>query len=460
LDLTRTVTTIDNRALGETQRHWCLRLIHHPEPSLIGLRYVFQSDQSIELGRGGAFAGRPILNIPSLSRNHVKVTAKDEGLHVSDMGSRNGTYIDGNRVTDAIASFGQTLGVGSLLFLVHRGPLLYDEPNNPRLIGCSWQIASILQDARLVALRDTTVTILGETGSGKEILANEIHRLSNLRGDMVPINCGALSDGVLQSELFGHVRGAFSGAGAQRHGLIRRAEHGTLFLDEVGDATSTMQVTLLRLLQERSYRPVGSDQERKTSARFIAATAPRVRDAVAEQRFREDLWMRLSRWVIDIPPLRQRPDDIHVLANHFTAKYAKPKGRLTAQFLGELCRHPWPGNVRELEGVIEAACVRAQGAEWIDGAGWRSQPGDTPSNRGAHTDNALQKGEPMVSSSSQDLPAHARAKRPKSAAELVALLKEYGGNVSAAARSVGVGRSTMYRWLQKHNVDPDELESP
>ena len=457
MDVTRTMTAISTEALTESQNFWCLRLIHHPERKPIGTRYVFQPGQSIQIGRGGKFAGRSVLSVPSLSRNHVELKATPDGLSVRDLGSRNGTFVDGKRITETVAHVGQSIGVGSLLFLVHQGPMLCEEAKNKRFVGCSWQVAPILADIRLVSERDTTVTILGETGSGKEILAREIHLLSQRRGELVAINCGAISEGVLQSELFGHVRGAFSGAGAQRPGLIRKAETGTLFLDEIGDAPAPMQVTLLRLLQERIYRAVGSDQERTTSARFVTATAPRIREAVANREFREDLWMRLSRWVIDVPPLRERPDDIHVLAAFFAETYGGQDARLTPQFLADLCRHSWPGNVRELEGVIEAATVRARGDAWIDGAGWTG-PQHTPRPEVRPTQ-AMHSSidESSATTPAPVLPSHSRSKRPRNADDLVTLLKAHGGNVSSAARAAGVGRSTMYRWLEKYGVDPDAV---
>ena len=213
-----------------------------------------------------------------------------------------------------------------------------------------------------VAPFDTSVLITGESGVGKEVLARHIHRTSHRsKGAFLPVNCGALPETLLESELFGHKIGAFTGAIADRIGLFEQAAGGTLFLDEIGDVSPAVQMKLLRVLQEREVYRVGESTPRKVDVRIIAATNRNLGEAIAEGRFREDLYYRLGVIVIEVPPLRERPDDILPLARHFVERFSKklgrPELRLDASCLDVLQAYGWPGNVRELENAIERAAV-------------------------------------------------------------------------------------------------------
>ncbi len=232
----------------------------------------------------------------------------------------------------------------------------------PEFVGSSLPIVRILELVPKVAASPSTVLITGESGTGKEQLARAIHyHSSRASKPFLTVNCGALPEGLLESELFGHVRGAFTGAVRDNPGLIRQAEGGTLFLDEVGELTPAVQVKLLRVLQDRRVRPVGGSSDTLVDVRFVAATNRDLESDVAEGRFREDLFYRLNVIHLHLPPLRERPDDIPELARHIVKKHCErlglPPKRLTSDALQLLQAYRWPGNVRELENVLERAIV-------------------------------------------------------------------------------------------------------
>ena len=211
-----------------------------------------------------------------------------------------------------------------------------------------------------VAHTNTTVLIEGETGTGKEQVARAIHQASQHRtGPLVAVNCAALPETLLESELFGHEKGSFTSAVGQRRGRFEMAHGGTIFLDEVGDVPATMQAKLLRVLQERRFERVGGTESIEVDVRVIAATNRSLRRLVKQGKFREDLYYRLNVVKIDLPPLRERPEDIPLLATHFTEKYSGTGGvkQLSPQAMEKLINYRWPGNIRELENAIERACV-------------------------------------------------------------------------------------------------------
>ena len=231
-----------------------------------------------------------------------------------------------------------------------------------RLIGVSPVMASLFEMIRAVAPTSSTVLVTGESGTGKELVARAIHGLSGRAEEpFVSVNCGALPDTLLESELFGHVRGAFTDARQSKKGLFEAASGGTLFLDEVGETSPPMQVKLLRALQERRIRPVGGTAETEVDVRVIAATNVPLEDLVQQRKFREDLFYRLQVIPIRTPSLRERTEDIPLLAAHFAERFARQMSKRVAKISEEamacLKRHSWPGNVRELENVVERACA-------------------------------------------------------------------------------------------------------
>jgi len=231
-----------------------------------------------------------------------------------------------------------------------------------RILGDSDRIQDVFSLIDAVADTDSTVLILGESGTGKELVAKSIHYQS-LRRDkpFVPINCGAIPENLLESELFGHVKGAFTGAVSSRQGRFEVAKGGTVFLDEIGDMSPKLQVKILRVLQEREFDPVGSTKSKKADVRILAATHTDLEKAVREEKFREDLYYRLNVIPVHMPPLRERLEDLPVLIDHFIKKFNKEKGRalkgLSPEAMDVLTRYSWPGNIRELENLIERLVI-------------------------------------------------------------------------------------------------------
>lgn len=231
-----------------------------------------------------------------------------------------------------------------------------------QIIGASEAIQAVLRLVERVADAESTVLIHGETGTGKELIARAVHyNSSRATGPFVPINCGAIPGELLESELFGHVKGAFTGAIANRVGRFEMADGGTIFLDEIGDMDPTLQVKLLRALQEKCFEPVGSTKTVQTNVRVIAATNVNLEEAVEKGRFREDLFYRLNVIPINIPPLRERKSDIPLLLKHFMDTFGKVRGRgltgISEEALECLVHYPWPGNIRELENLMERMTI-------------------------------------------------------------------------------------------------------
>jgi formate hydrogenlyase transcriptional activator len=238
-----------------------------------------------------------------------------------------------------------------------------DDPNG--IVGTSQLLQDALRHARIVAPTDSTVLINGETGTGKELFAGLIHQLSSrYGGPFIRLNCAAIPEGLLESELFGHERGAFTSAIAQRIGRFEAANHGTLFLDEIGDVPLSLQPKLLRVLQEREFERLGNARTVRVDVRVIAATNQNLSELVAEQMFRVDLFYRLNVFPITLPPLRDRRDDIPALVRHFVrnaaASMQRPIRTIPPEAMQTLIDHHWPGNVRELQNVIERAVILSQ----------------------------------------------------------------------------------------------------
>ena len=308
----------------------------------------------------------------------------------------------------------------------------------PSLIASSAEMAQVLDLVGRVAPTDATVLIRGESGTGKEIIAKALHHASQrAAGRFVAINCGALPEPLLESEIFGHVKGAFTGAGSNKKGLFEEAHGGTLFLDEIGEMTPGLQVKLLRALQSGEVRPVGSTQVITVDARVVAATNRDLDPMIRQGSFREDLFYRLNVIPIVLPPLRDRREDIPLLAEHFLARFAQRQGRvlrLSAGATERLLRYAWPGNVRELENAMERLAILARDES--------IEPGDLPPHIGA----GLALGTAPALAAEQTL---AEAER----AHIIQILERYGGNHSRAAEALGIGRTTLWRKLKDYGIE-------
>jgi two-component system response regulator GlrR len=304
------------------------------------------------------------------------------------------------------------------------------------LITRSSAMEDLLSQARRVAASDASVCIFGASGTGKELLARAIHRASpRAEAPFVAVNCGAIPEGLLESELFGHKKGSFTGAVSDRRGLFQAAQGGTLFLDEIGDMPLPLQVKLLRALEERKIRPVGAHEQYDVDVRVIAATHRKLEERIASGEFREDLYYRLNVVKLYIPTLAERREDIPLLANHFLTRLAERyrRGRLafSPEAMQLLVSAPWPGNVRQLLNVIEQAVALAA-TEVIPESLVRQ---------------ALDAGDTALTPLDE-------ARRAFERDYLVRILKITGGNVTKAARLAGRNRTEFYRLLERHSLEP------
>jgi len=308
----------------------------------------------------------------------------------------------------------------------------------PGLIARSNEMQRVLDLVRRVAPTDATVLIQGESGTGKEVIAKAIHHASPRAGRaFVAVNCGALPEPLLESEIFGHVKGAFTGATAHKKGLFEEAHGGTFFLDEIGEMPSTLQVKFLRALQEGEVRPVGSTQSTIVDVRVLAATNRDLGQLMQQGKFREDLFYRLNVIPVILPPLRERREDIPALAEHFLQRYGQKQGRplrLSAEAVDKLLRYPWPGNVRELENAMERTAILA------------------------HNDTIAADDLPPHISTGTPLGAAPSLPQPLTLAEVEKLhilqtLERFGWNHSRAAEVLGIGRTSLWRKLKEYQIE-------
>ncbi len=327
------------------------------------------------------------------------------------------------------------------LSLASRVPAADDNAWRSHIITRSPLMDGILSEARLVADGDASVLISGESGTGKELLARAIHEISPRRArPMIAINCGAIPEQLLESELFGHVKGAFTGAARDHKGLFRAADGGTLFLDEIGDMPLPLQVKLLRVLQERQVRPIGSTQSATVDVRIVSATHRDLEQEIAAGRFREDLYYRLNVVSFTLPPLSERREDIPLLASHFLAqqapKYRKEINGFAPEGMELLVSAAWPGNVRQLLNIVEKTVALCT----------------TSVIPAALVQRALQR-------QGEDLASLDDAKKGFERDYLVRLLKITEGNVTQAARLAKRNRSEFYSLLHRHQLDPALFKS-
>jgi two-component system response regulator GlrR len=342
---------------------------------------------------------------------------------------------DGKGLLDKIA---QALALSAPASPAKRGS---PEAWQNQIISRSSRMAEALAEARMVAQSDASVLLRGESGTGKELLAQAIHQAGPRAGKpFVAVNCGAIPEALLESELFGHVKGAFTDAVANHKGLFQAADGGTLLLDEIGDMPPALQIKLLRVLQERVVRPLGSSQSIPVDVRIISATHRDLDAAMAEGQFRADLYYRLNVVTLTLPPLSERREDIPLLANHFllklAAKYDKRLSGFAPEALKALSTAAWPGNVRQLYNVVEQVCALST----------------TPLVPLALVQRALR-------SPSVQVLTFAEAKQHFERDYLVGLLKLTDGNVADAARLADRNRTEFYRLMQKHGLTPGHFKA-
>ncbi|HEY1558909.1 MAG TPA: sigma 54-dependent Fis family transcriptional regulator [Kofleriaceae bacterium] len=378
----------------------------------------------------------------TVSRYHVEIKVRAAGIEVADLGSTNGTYIGAVRVERAIVPLGTLVKLGGTTVRVsdaEKRTVKLDGRSHELagMLACSPQMLKLFEDVERVAATPTSVLVVGESGTGKERVAEALHaRSPRARDPFVTIDCGALASTLLASELFGHERGAFTGADRVHQGAFERAESGTLFLDEIGEMPPPDQVALLGVLERRRFRRVGGTQELELGARVIAATNRDLRAEVNNGRFRADLYHRLAVVVMRLPPLRERREDIPLLVEHF-ARELGAEGTIETIFGDDLLarwqRHSWPGNVRELRNAVEAAIVI----------------GVAPGN-GTGELQAIQDGASGPLPPYKDARAHVVGDFERQ--YLTRLMAETAGNVSRAARAARMDRSHLIDLLHRHGL--------
>ena len=421
----------------------------HPERT--PRRRQLHPTRRLFLGRGGSDSQPPgpgsdflAIEDSRLSRRHAELLCDADGSWaIRDLCSTNGTFHNGQRVTEAPLQSNDIIQCGRsvLLFRMAQSRVGAAQPPPLDVPPGFWTLNPSYEEAleRLshVARTNLPVVLLGETGTGKEVTARGIHEVSARPGPFIALNCGALSSGLAEAQLFGHVRGAFSGAVKDGVGFVRAAQYGTLFLDEVAELPASTQVLLLRVLEAREVTPVGSVVPCPVDFRVLAATNRSLDQLVEAGEFRRDLYARLAGFVHEIPPLRERLEDLGGLIGAWQRQQSGASlSSLRAELALELFRHPWPLNTRGLFQSLASACVVARGEplgleHWDFG----------PSGAGAST---------RPSDATELCPADQKLR-----GELVALLAEYQGNLAAVGRRLGKARQQVQRWVVRLGIDVD-----
>jgi DNA-binding NtrC family response regulator len=396
-------------------------------------------------GRVGA------LSVPDheVSRKHLVVRRQPAGWEVSDLGSKNGILVNGEPTASTTLTDGDIIEAGGTILMFREDgtrtdrvvdrDLTAEAATPPPFRTVSLDLEHRLDQLTKIARGTVPVLIRGETGTGKELVAHAIHELSARRGAFVPINCGALPRNLIESELFGHRRGAFSGANEEREGLVRRAHGGTLFLDEIAELPEESQVALLRVLQEGEVRPVGASDPVKVDIRIVAATHQDIPARVVDGRFRQDLYARLAGFEMSLPALRDRREDLGSLIAAILPRVTPNPGRITLHRAAAraLLQYPWPLNVRELEQALRAAVALT----------------DTGELRFDHLSEAIRSYVPPSASST--MRPEDRVLRER----VVELLREHAGNVTAVGRAMGKAPIQIRRWCHRLQIELSQFRA-
>ena len=393
-----------------------------------------------------------VLTDPTVSRLHCEVDVGERGMLLRDLDSTNGVYVGGVQVREAWLQPGYSFTLGATTIELRPSDervqiRLSEKDSFGSALGKSVRMRETFYLLERMSGRDVTVLLTGETGTGKEVIARSIHDESERKGGaFVTVDCGSLPENLVESELFGHAKGSFTGATGDRAGAFEEAHKGTVFLDEVGELPLAQQAKLLRVLEAREIKRVGENAPRAVDVRVIAATNRSLAEEVESGTFRKDLYYRLSVLEIAIPPLRERPEDVPLLAEHFLASFAersgKPARKLSPGAAGALAAYPWPGNVRELRNALERVVAMAGGDEiGADDVGGALL--------GAHATAFRPAVDPTLSYAE----AHDRFEREY----LMRLLEACAMNVSKASRVAGIHRQTIHRLLRKHGIRLEEF---
>jgi transcriptional regulator with GAF, ATPase, and Fis domain len=484
-----------------------LVLLYAPNFEQLSPAYVFVS-QELTVGRDPS----ALICVPeqAVSRQHARFVQVGTRWVLQDLGSRNGTMVDGQYVAELELEHGHEIRVGDAIFkfvdaaaekyVAYRidGKVAGDRraKQTTELVGGA-QMDQIGAEVERIAPTELSAVVLGETGTGKEVVARAIHRLSGRRGSLQAINCAAIPHNLLESELFGYRRGAFSGADRDKPGLIKLADGGTLFLDEIGDMPLDAQAKLLRVLQSREVFPLGATTPERVDIRVACATHRDLYQFVKEGKFRGDLLARLNEHAVRLPPLRERKEDVFQLARAFAVRYGRPDITFTFSFLVALLHYDWPFNVRELESCIKRGVALTDGAqldtvhlpdaitEHMKGYGDRQRLTMPPGPRAPQLPGLPQGyappfvsaaepaggGPPAAPGEHMTMPpavpyaplapllpgrlgsAPPPRRGPPTEDELRAMLVRHHGNIAAVGRELGKERMQIHRWLKRYNID-------
>jgi DNA-binding NtrC family response regulator len=386
--------------------------------------YPLEPGRPIVVGAGSGVDLR--VDDPAVSARHCEILCRDHAIEVRDLGSKNGVFVGPARVRTALLSEdGASIVIGRTTLTLRQDEegraRRAEAPEVPGLIGASAPMRRVAEQIRRYAASRVPVLLQGESGTGKDVVARALHLLSGRAGAYVPLNVNAFPESLADSELFGHRRGAYTGAAMNRAGAFEQAHRGTLFLDEIADLMPSIQAKLLRVVEDGEVRPMGALQAIKVDVRIVSASWAKLGERVALGKFRPDLFHRLAAATIELPPLRKRKGDIPLLGRALLSRMRDDVGEkhLSSAALARLEEYDWPGNVRELGSVLYRAALSSSGEEILS----------------HHIDL------PLV-----ERRAPVDVLDPERAA---ALLGEHGGNVSRAARAAGVPRSTFRGWLLK-----------
>ena len=414
-----------------------VRVIHSPDATLMRTSHPLASEIKLVRARSD-IAGLAVAD-PRISSEQAVLRWRSDGggCEVRDLDSRNGTFVDGKRVTSAAAPVGSIVRVGdTLLEIAFEGPAVVP---HRLLIGDSAPLRQMCVEIVRVAKSDARVLVSGETGTGKELVAEAIHELSGRSGELVAINCASIPPTIAETYLFGHRKGAFTGASTDARGVFEQAQDGTLFLDEIGELRIDLQAKLLRVLETREYAPLGSSVTQLTNARFISATNADLRVQIAAGTFRADLFARIGEIELSAPPLRKRRSDIPLLVEHFLRREAPDvRFELSVNALETMLLDPWRMNVRELKAV----CTRLVLAH----------------PRGGQLRSADLAAVRTISESAPAVEPDAAFGAPDRD-ELSERLRAHAGNVVKLAAHYGKDRKQIYRWLELRGLDPRDFRN-
>ncbi|AWV87966.1 sigma 54-interacting transcriptional regulator [Bradymonas sediminis] len=408
-----------------------------------------------------------VLDDPAVSRFHAVIEVDERGYLLRDTGSKNGTFVGKLGVREIYLSDGCVFRVGNteVNFTITEVPAEVHFSNKThfgKMLGGSLVMREMFSMLERVAPTDATVLIEGESGTGKELVAEALHAHSARKdGPFIVIDCSAIARDLIESELFGHIKGAFTGATGTRQGAFEAADGGTLFLDELGELDRDLQPKLLRALEKREIKPVGSNTTIKTNVRVVAATNRRLIHEVKEGNFREDLYFRLAVIKVEMPPLRERPEDIPVLVEHFLGAANEMAGRdgvdVSYKTMEKLKRHRWPGNVRELKNFVERAVLLTHGDQIETRFLQSREPVDEKppvvlESAASMAGLALEQGLPFKDAKNRLIEEFEKS-------YWMRLLEQSDGNVSEAARIAGVHRKSVEYILKKLDISRDDLGS-